>query len=642
MSDPKRNSSKWPTARGASKAIAPKPTAARSRTDEKLRAFHEEGGLGKAYDVRLFKRLIPFITPHRKFVIVSLTTLAVVSILNLIRPLFMGATIGYAERGDAEGVMRQGLYLALLIIFTQSTIFVQTYTMQIAGARAMADLREHIFLFLQRVSLRHFDKTPIGRLVTRGTNDVDALAELFASGVLNAMGDLISLIGIVIVMVNLDARLALIAFVSMPAVFIAVQFIRRRSREAYRDIRTKTARLNSVLSEQVNGMAVVQAYGREDAIFSEFDAVNVSYTDANKTSVFYEAVLDAVIEMVNVVCIAAILWYAGFRRLGAHPVTFATMVTFTAYIRQFFEPISTLSQRYTVLQSAMSGAERIFQLLDDAETETDHPGESTEAHADEALAFDAVSFEYKPGVPVIENVSFSIKKGEKIALVGATGAGKTTVTSILLRLYELKSGSARVFGKDVRAYDRRELRKLFSVVPQDVFLFSGDILSNVAMSDDHPDEARARLALERLGALPLFERRAAGLHAPVDERGSNFSGGERQLLAFARAVYRDSPILILDEATASVDSDTEARLHRAFEAMIRDKTALIIAHRLSTIRSVDRILVFHKGHIVENGTHDELLAKRGVYAKLYELQFAHEAPVVSSPVSDVSGVRTEG
>ena len=351
--------------------------------------------------------------------------------------------------------------------------------------------------------------------------------------------------------------------------------------------------------------------------------------------------------MISTLCIASVLWWVGVQSLGSRPVSFALLVMFTQYIKQFFEPISMLSQRYTVLQSALSGAERIFQLLDETDREElqaqavapvvaaspgTAPAEAAPPPADEALALDHVSFEYKPGVPVLREVSLQARRGEKIALVGATGAGKSTVASLALRLYPVKNGVVRVMGRDVRTYGRDELRAQFSVVPQDVFLFGGTVLSNIAMGDPQADEVRALRALQDIGAQEIFERRG-GLKARVDDRGSNFSAGERQLLAFARAIYRDAPILILDEATASIDSDTEARLQTALQAVMRGRTALVIAHRLSTIQAADRIVVFHKGRVVEDGTHDELIARRGVYARLYQLQFAAENRTASAPAA---------
>lgn len=604
---------------------APATPTERGRAARELRAFHEEKALGKVYDGRLLRRLWAYVRPHRTILAISLVALLLQVVLQLLQPILMGEVVARAAEKDPALLLRTGALLAGLLVAIQVVTFVQVYTMQLTGARAMADLRRDVFDFYHRLSLRYFDRTPVGRLVTRATNDVDSVGELFSSGVLNAVGDLVSLGAIVVLMLVLDWRLSLITFATMPVVGLLVDFVRRRSRAAYRDIRAKTAQLNAFLSEQVTGISVVQAFAREEQMARDFDQINAPYRDANKRAVFYEAMLDAAIEMVSTLCLASILWWAGVQRLGARPIDFALVVTFTQYVRQFFQPISMLSNRYTILQSAMAGAERVFGLLDEKDLA---PGELPVVPAarpapDEAIALEEVSFAYKPGVPVLEKVNLVARKGEKLALVGATGAGKSTVAGLLLRLYEPEGGSVRVFGKDVRSYDPVELRRLFSVVPQDVFLFPGTVLSNIAMADAEPDRERARRALERIGAWELFERRG-GLDAPVDERGANFSAGEAQLLAFARALYRDAPILLLDEATASIDSETEARLQRALDAVLEGRTALVIAHRLSTIRAADRIAVFHRGEVVETGTHEELLARGGIYAALYRLQFSRQ------------------
>ena len=592
-----------------------------------LRRFHEEDKLGETYDARTLLSLWPFVKPHARSLYLSLALLVVGAAVSLWRPLVMRAAFdAFDHAADPRAALtRAGITIAALLLAEQSLSFPQMYLMQLAGARAMFDLRAHVFRFLHTRRLGFFDRTPVGRLVTRVTNDVDAINEMFASGALNAAGDLIRLIAIVAIMISLDWRMALLAFAATPPVALGVNWTRRRIRDAFREVRGKTARMNAYLNEQISGVAVVQAYAREEASAAEFDEQNRAYRDANNRSIGYDATLDAAIEMISSICIASVLWYAGVSTLS-DKVSFGTLFAFVAYIEMFFVPIRDLSARYTLLQSAMAGAERVFELL--GNTDEDAPrADDARAAGDRGTAFalEDVTFEYKPGVTVLREVTCSARVGEKIALVGATGAGKSTLASILLRLYDVKAGVVRVLGDDVRALSREELRRRFAVVPQDVFLFPGTVAANIAAGDAEPDRAKVERALERVGALDLFQKRPGGLDAPVLERGNNFSAGERQLIAFARALYRDPPILILDEATANVDSDTEARLQRALDAAMTGRTALIIAHRLSTIRAVDRIVVFHKGRVVEQGPHEALLAAGGLYARLYRLQFAKEA-----------------
>jgi ATP-binding cassette, subfamily B, multidrug efflux pump len=595
--------------------------AAVARSDDLLRAFHEEAEVTGSYDAQLVMRLWPFVRPHARHLYLALALLIVTAATSLVRPLLMRSVVDAgAILRDQAAVARAGWLLAAVVVLEQILAFAQLYAMQIAGARAMADLRARVFSFLHGLRLSFFDRQPIGRLVTRVTNDVDAINELFTSGALNALGDLVRLMGIVAMMLLLDWRLSLIAFAALPPVAVFVNRMRRGARAAFREIRVKTARLNAFLSEQVSGMSVVQALCRERAAAAELDVTNCEYRDANFRSIRYDAMLDAAIEMVSAICVALLLISIGVRKSSV-----GTIVAFIAYIRQFFEPIANIAQRYTLLQSAMAGAERVFQLLDTAEPD-DGTGEDV-ARADGgevAFELDHVTFGYRPDLPVLFDVSLRARKGEKIALVGPTGSGKTTIASLILRLYET-DGGVRVLGRDVRDYARKDLRRRFAVVPQDVYLFPGTVATNVAVGDRAPNRERVEHALSCVSALDLFRRRKGGIDARVDERGSNFSAGERQLIAFARAIYRDSPMLILDEATASVDSDTESRLQCATEALMRDRTALIIAHRLSTVRAADRILVMTHGRIVEQGRHDDLMARGGVYARLYRLMHADSA-----------------
>ena len=598
-----------------------------TRAEAALSRFHEESKLGQSYDVKNLGRIWPFVKPHARHLVLSIALLLFSSGLAMVRPLLMRAAFEGFDGADPQGTLtRCGLILGAVLLSEQLIAFPQMYFMQLAGARAMADLRRHVFTFLHTRRLGFFDRTPVGRLVTRVTNDVDAINEMFASGALNAVGDLTRLVAIVVIMVSLDWKMSLIAFAALPVVALFVNWTRRRIRDAFREIRSKTARMNAYVNEQISGMAVVQAYAREESSAEEFDDINLAYRNANNRSIGYDASLDAVIEMISSVCIASVLWYVGVHTLS-QKLDFGTLVAFVAYIEMFFVPIRDLSARYTLLQSAMAGAERVFELLENQEEDAPaQPQTSKPSALDDETAFelDDVSFEYKAGIPILRDVSIHAKKGEKIALVGATGAGKSTIASVLLRLYDVKSGTVRVFGKDVTSMARGDLRRNFAVVPQDVFLFPGTVATNIAAGDVTPDRSKVNRALERIGALDLFERREGGLDAPVLERGNNFSAGERQLIAFARALYRDPPILVLDEATANVDSDTEARLQRALDAAMRGRTALIIAHRLSTIKAVDRIVVFHKGRVVEQGTHEALLAAGGLYARLHTLQFAKE------------------
>lgn len=578
-------------------------------------------------DVELIRRLLPYAKPHRRLFAIAFGLMPLAALAGLVQPLLVKHAV------DAVVVTRSmSSLLSIVALYAGAIVlefllrFAQTYTMQLAGQRATASLRLEVFRHIQQLRVGYFDRTPIGRVVTRVTNDIDGLQEVFASGAVTAIGDGIVLTGIVAFMFALDAELALVTMLALPPLAFVVNAFRKRARVAYRAIRVHTAALNAYLNEQVQGLGVVQAYGREVECEREYEGINEEYRRSNYASIRFDALLYSVVESVAVASVACVIWYAAqkaeaFTDPAAAAGYVGTVVAFYDYIQRFFIPVRDLSTKYTVIQAALASCERIFSLLD--VNEPDAPArEATSVEVPEAVAmrFADVGFAYRKGFPVLSDISFDVHRGERIAIVGATGSGKSTLTSLLLRLYEHDDGLIAVDGKDVRGYERHALRRKFAVVPQDVFLFRGTILENVAV-DDIPDVARARAALDQVGATSLVERRG-GLDARIEDRGQNFSAGERQLLALARALYADAPYLVLDEATANVDSELEARITAATEEVLRGRTSIIIAHRLSTVRDADRILVLHKGRLVEQGSHLALLAKDGIYARLHRLQHA--------------------
>ncbi|MEM9187834.1 MAG: ABC transporter ATP-binding protein [Myxococcota bacterium] len=589
-----------------------------------IRAFHEEDELSKSYDSALLARLWPFMAPHLNLLVPALLIMPLTAGVALLQPYLLKLAIdAVLVEESLERLLQIVFYFGLVLFGEFVGRFVQVFMMQLAGQRTMASLRRHVFRHIQTLPTSYFDRTPVGRLVTRVTNDVDSLSEFFASGAVTAVADILTLLGIVGFMLYLDWELSLVAFLAIPPLLVLVSVFRRFARRAFRDIRARISQLNAFLAEQVNGIATVQAYGREDRCAEEYREINAGYRDANYRAIRFDALLYSVVESVSVASVAIILWYASTRSELADPETsvayVGTVVAFYSYIQRFFVPIRELSTKYTIIQSSLASAERIVGLLDvegrDGEVE---PGGPTGDDDSPAVAFKDVTFAYREGYPVLRNIDLEIGKGETIAIVGATGSGKTTLTSLLLRLYDHQEGAIEIGGRSIRSMPVTDLRRRFAVVPQDVFLFGGTIADNVSLGSERDDE-RVREALDRLGVLDYFEERDGGIDAPVDERGANFSAGERQLIAFARALYREADVLILDEATANIDSETEAKLQAAVETLVEGRTALVIAHRLSTIRNADRIVVFHRGEIAEQGSHESLLAQNGVYARLHRL-----------------------
>lgn len=569
----------------------------------------------------LLRRLFALTKPHARILIGSVILLVLVSVVELSFPLLMKLGIDrYIKNHDVPGLVHlSGVYVALLII-----VFVLRYAQMVMtqelGQRIMFDLRTHLFRHVQSLSASYFERNPVGRVMTRLTGDVEVLNDLFTSGFVSIFGDVLILIGIVTMMLLLDWRLAVVSFLVLPPLLWATAIFSARVREAYTTIRVKVAAMNAFLQERLTGISLVQLFCNEKASHRQFDQLNGDHRDAFLRSVRAYAIYFPVVEFLESAAVALILGYGGTRVLST-TLSIGVLIAFIQYSERFFRPIRDLSDRFNILQGAMASSERIFELLD---TPVEIPSQAPHAlpeSGDGAIVFDHVSFAYTPGVPVIQDLSFRVEPGESVALVGHTGAGKTTITSLLVRFYDVQGGAIRVDGLDVRAWDRSKLRRRIAVVPQDVFLFSGSAIRNIGLRDPKMTRERVIRAISAVESRAFLEQLPQGLDTELRERGSILSVGQKQLLSFARAMARDPAILILDEATSSVDTQTEIKIREALRAMIHGRTSLVIAHRLSTIRHVDRILVLHRGKLVDQGTHDELLARGGIYAKLYQLEF---------------------
>jgi ATP-binding cassette subfamily B protein len=520
--------------------------------------------------------------------------------------------------------------ITLLFLTALVALFVleygQTYYMQMVGQRAMYDLRMELFRHLHRLQVQFYDRNPVGRLLTRVTSDVDVLNEMFTSGVVAVFGDFFSLLFILVVMLQLDWRLALVTFSVLPLIAIATALFRRRVRDCYRRIRTAIARINAHLNEHVTGMSVVQLFNREDKSFAEFDEINRTHQKAFLESVFAHALFYPTIEILSSVAIALIIWYGGHNVLEG-TLTIGILVAFIQYAQRFFRPIQDLSEKYNILQSAMASSERIFSLLDTPVAIASPPDARVPAPAGPQggrIEFRKVSFAYSDNDWVLQDVDLTVEAGETVAIVGHTGAGKTTLTSLPMRFYDVQQGQVLVDGVDVRQWDLRALRQRFGVVLQDPFLFAGTIESNIRLGSEHVTREDVEEAIEELRVGDFIHALPNGYHEEVRERGATLSVGQKQLISFARALAHDPRILILDEATSSVDTETELRVREALNRMVAGRTSIIIAHRLSTIQRADRIVVMHKGRIREVGSHQELLAQRGIYWKLYQLQYKEQ------------------
>ncbi|HEY0283795.1 MAG TPA: ABC transporter ATP-binding protein [Vicinamibacterales bacterium] len=591
-------------------------------------SFHEEEVLGKAYDARLMRRLLTYLRPHKWYVAGALLALIGDAVAQLAPPYLVKIAIDrYIAQGDLAGLNNIALVYLAVLIASFTLEYAQTYMMQMIGQRIMFDMRMQIYAHLQRLDVAFYDRNPVGRLMTRVTTDVDVINDLFTSGVVAAFGDLFMLVGIMATLLWMDWRLALIMFSVLPLILVLAQWFRRNVRESYRKVRLRIARINAFLNEHINGMATVQLFRREEVNYGRFEFVNREHRDANVEQIFFYAVFLPAVEFVAAIATALILWYGGGFVLN-NTLTLGSLVAFILYAGRFFRPISDMSEKFNTLQSAMASSERIFQLLD---TGVAVKNSVTAQRADGKghIVFDNVSFAYKDDDYVLRDVSFEVKPGERVGIVGATGAGKSTLISLLLRFYDVTSGRILIGGVDIRDMDLGALRKMFGLVLQDVHLFSGTIAGNIRLGDDSIDDARVRDAARAVHAHRFIESLPGGYDAKVAERGATLSVGQKQLLSFARALAFDPSVLILDEATSSVDTETELLIRDALRVLMSGRTTLAIAHRLSTIQDMDNILVFHKGKLRESGSHQRLLAMRGIYYKLFQLQYKSASPTAA-------------
>jgi ATP-binding cassette subfamily B protein len=608
--------------------------------------------LGKAYDARLMRRLLQYLRPYWRQVALAFVTIIVSAVASLIQPYLIKVAIDrYITQRQLAGLDGlAALYLTILVASFGAEYF-QTWTLQLTGQRIMYDLRMAIYRHLQRLDLRYYDRNPVGRLMTRVTSDVDVLNDLFTSGVVTIFGDVFTLVGIMGVMLWMNWRLALVAFSVLPLIFFVTQWFRRNVRESYRTVRGLIARINAFLQENITGMMTVQLFRRERLNFARFDTIDREHRDANIDSIFYYAVFYPAIEVVSTLATSLIIWYGGGSVIQK-TLTLGALVAFVQYSQRFFRPISDMSEKFNVMQSAMASSERIFKLLDEpVAIQSPARPRKRPAPALGHIRFEGVWFAYNAGEKrsatpgteekrttpdassvvessapewVLKDISFEVRPGERVGIVGATGSGKTTLINLLLRFYDVGRGRITIDGINIRELDLADVRGLFSLVLQDVHLFSGTVSDNIRLGNQAISDERVRSAARAVHAEPFIARMPAGYASAIAERGATLSVGQKQLLSFARALAFDPRVLVLDEATSSVDTDTELIIRDALQVLMADRTTIAIAHRLSTIQDMDKILVLHKGQLRESGTHQELLAQRGIYYKLFELQYRQD------------------
>jgi ATP-binding cassette, subfamily B, multidrug efflux pump len=607
---------------------------------------HEEEQLGKIYDTKAARRLLRYLAPYKHLVLIAFFLTICVNLVRQVGPLLTKWAIDdyvtpATERAlDFNAAFRGITVLAVVylisLVITLAIGYFQDVLLNTIGQRVMYDLREQIFGKLQTVELAFYDKNPVGRLITRLTTDVDSLNELFTSGLVEVLGDVVLIAGALGMMFYFNWRLALVSLLVVPLLVAATAWFRRGAREGFRQVRTKIARLNAFTQEHISGAQTVQLFNREKKAFNQFSEINAAYRKANLDTIFYYAVFYPIVSLISAIGIAAIVWYGGGKVIQ-NAITVGTLVAFVQYTQRLWQPIQDISDKFNIFQAAVVASERIFRLLDTPD-KIESPAQpqlpETGARVLGRIEFRNVWFAYQGEDWVLKDVSFAVEPGESVALVGHTGSGKTTITSLLMRFYDIQRGEILLDGVDIRLWDLRKLRENFAVVLQDVFLFSGDIASNIRLGNEEITDDRVEWGAGEVHAGNFIEQLPEAYRTKVRERGAGLSVGQKQLISFARALAFDPRILVLDEATSSIDTETEQLIQQAIERVMAGRTSIIIAHRLSTIQRVDNIIVLHKGQIREMGNHQELLAQRGIYYKLYLLQYKEQARELSKTIAD--------
>lgn len=584
----------------------------------------EEEALGKQIDSVLLKRLLSYAKPYKYYIIFAIFLTIFISALSAVRPRLTPIAIDEKIAfGDIPGLQIIVLILLGTLIIQGLIQYAMGYLTSWIGQKIIFDLRKKIYNHAVNLNLKYFDNTPIGRIVTRVTNDIDVLFEVFSSGIVTALGDIFTIVWILYFMFTIDFTLALVTLSVLPLLVYATSVFRKKVRDSYRKIRILIAKMNSFIQEHITGISVVQLFVKEKTTVNEFGKINRAHTDQNIKSVFYYAVFFPVVELIGAISVGLIIWFGGGQVVQS-AISVGVLISFIQYIEMFFRPIRDLAEKYNILQTAMASSERIFELLDTKSPVTDPLNPVKQKNLKGDIEFRNVSFAYNEDEYVLKNVSFKINAGEKVAFVGATGAGKSTIINLLNRFYDINKGEITVDGINIKDFRQQDLRKNIAVVLQDVFLFSGDIKYNVNLGDNSISTEKIYEAVDNVGLTKFVKSLPEEIYHKVNERGSTLSVGQKQLISFARALAFNPKILILDEATSSVDTETENLIQEAIKTLISGRTSIIIAHRLSTIQNCDKIIVLHKGEIKEMGTHQELLEHGGLYYKLYQLQYKDE------------------